>query len=350
MNVYLAGRGLACSLGLTVEQALSALRVGAANAVSQTLPGTLGGNYPYHAIPYKQSDWDARARMLLSRVVDEAGGRRDGVLLVATSSFDIGAVELGGEHSDHAVFSAKVAAWLDWTGPVYVISTACTSSLNALLAAQALLQSGEFAEALVLGMELDNRLTSSGFAALQLLTPTTGKPFGVHRDGLVLGEAVAAVRLSVTEPSIWKMLGGANVVDGSQPTGASVAAVVEMCQQALRSSGLEAGDIDLVKVQAAGSPGNDAVEAQALRQAFGKVPPLISLKAMLGHTMGASGAAEIVLLCASLEQGVWLQYEDEVDEALGLELASHMPAVVERMMATILGFGGSHAAVVLERS
>ena len=71
---------------------------------------------------------------------------------------------------DYSAFADKIAAWLDWTGPVYVISTACTSSLNALIAAHALLNAGELEEALVLGMELDNRLTLGGFAALQLLS------------------------------------------------------------------------------------------------------------------------------------------------------------------------------------
>ena len=112
------------------------------------------------------------------------------------------------------------------------------------------------------------------------------------------------------------------MVDGSQPTGASASAVVSMYQRALAASGLAEGAIDLIKVQAAGSPGNDAVEAQGLREAFEVVPPLVSLKAAIGHTMGASGAAEIALLTACLEQGVWPEYADEVDAELGVELAA----------------------------
>jgi len=350
--VYLSGRGLACARGLDLESSLAALRHGGAAPSFRLLPGEMGGHFPYFAIPYAQNNWNARARDLAQRVATEAGAQhtRSGALFIATSSFDIGAVEHEAAPMDYGVFADKIRNWLSWSGPVHVINTACTSSLNALVAAHALLDAGEEEDALVLGMELDNRLTLGGFAALQLLSSSSSKPFGVHRDGLVLGEAVAALRLSVREPSHWKLSGGVHVVDGSQPTGASAAAAAKMYQRALAASGLAADNIDLIKVQAAGSPGNDAVEAQALRDAFPVVPPLVSLKAEIGHTMGASGAAEIALLTACLEQGVWPQYADAVDGTLDVEFAEHMPADVRNVMATILGFGGSHATVVLERT
>jgi len=350
--VYLAGRGLACALGLDLNDSLRALQQGNAVASTSSVPGALGGQFPYFAIPFSQRDWDARARDLVQRVAAEAGAQRTrtGTLFIATSSFDIGAVGEGAAQMDYRAFSDKIVAWLEWSGPVYVINTACTSSLNALIAAHALLGAGEECDALVLGVELDNRLTLGGFAALQLLSHSTSKPFGLHRDGLVLGEAVAALRLSTREAAPWKIAGGANVVDGNQPTGASVPAVVNMYQRALSASGLTAAAVDLVKVQASGSPGNDAVEAQGLRAAFDRVPPLVSLKASMGHTMGASGAAEIALLSACLEQAVWPACAGEVDAELGVELAAAAPESVRHVIATILGFGGSHAAAVLERT
>lgn len=350
--VYLSGRGLACGLGLDAGNSLAALREGRVAPSSCVLPGEMGGRFPYYSIPLEQTDWNERARDLVQRVAAAAGARqaRSGALFIATSSFDIGAVERGAAQMDYDAFSGKVAGWLDWAGPVYVINTACTSSLNALISAHALLGAGEMEDALVLGVELDNQLTLGGFAALQLLSRHSSKPFGADRDGLVLGEAVAALRLSTLEPAPWKISGGANVVDGSQPTGASPPAVVSMYQCALAESGLSADAIDLIKVQAAGSPGNDAVEAQGLRETFRSMPSLISLKAVMGHTMGASGTAEIALLLACLEQGVWPNHAGQTDPELGVSLAVASPANVRRVLATILGFGGSHASVVLERT
>jgi 3-oxoacyl-[acyl-carrier-protein] synthase-1 len=347
--VYLSGRGLACALGLDVKESVAALPQNSAATAFCSLPGVQGGRFPYRAIAHAGRDWNERARSLVQRVAVEAGAEqaRGGALFIATSSFDIGAVEQGAAGMNYDAFAKKMASWLAWTGPAYVISTACTSGLNAVIAAHALLNAGDVEEALVLGVELDNRLSQGGFAALQLLSPSSSKPFAVQRDGLVLGEAVSALRLSTREPSRWKILGGATVVDGKQPTGAAASAVVAMYQRALMQSGLTAEAIDLIKVQAAGSPGNDAVEAQGLREAFQKVPPLVSLKAAIGHTMGASGVAEMALLTACLDQGAWPTYADPIDEALGVDLIAHRPDSVRHVMATILGFGGSHATVVL---
>lgn len=350
--VYLAGRGLACALGLTVKTSLVALSQGRDTAATRVLPGESTPSFPYRAIADVPGDWNERADTLIRRVALDAGAEqaRDGALFIATSSFDIGAMEQGAAAMDYQTFADQVANCLQWRGPVYVLSTACTSSLNAMMAAHALLRSGEVEDALVLGVELSNQLTLGGFAALQLLSPGRCKPFGRDRDGLVLGEAVAALRFSTREASLWRMRGGANVVEGQQPTGASALAVVSMYQKALANCDLAAEAINLIKVQAAGSPGNDAIEAQGLRDSFAVVPPLVSLKTAIGHTMGASGAAEVALLTACLEQGVWPTYADTVDATLGVHLATQAPASVRCFMASILGFGGGHATVVLERA
>jgi 3-oxoacyl-[acyl-carrier-protein] synthase I len=350
--VYLAGRGLACALGMTVETSLTALSQGRDTEATRVLPGESTPSFPYRAMANVPGDWNERARTLIQRVALEAGAEqaRDGALFIATSSFDMGAMEQGAAGMDYQAFADKVARWLQWRGPVYVLSTACTSSLNAMMAAHALLRSGEVEDALVLGVELSNQLTLGGFAALQLLSPGRCKPFGRDRDGLVLGEAIAALRFSTRQASLWRMRGGANVVEGQQPTSAFAPAVVSMYQKALANCGLTAEAIDLIKVQAAGSPGNDAIEAQGLRDSFEVVPPLVSLKTAIGHTMGASGAAEVALLTACLEHGVWPIYVDAVDETLSVHLATHAPASVRCFMASILGFGGGHATVVLERA
>ena len=94
-------------------------------------------------------------------------------------------------------------------------------------------------------------------------------------------------------------MGGANVVDGRNPSGTEASAVHAMCRDALERSGLRPADIDLIKVQAAGSPVNDAIEVEALKQVFEPLPPLVSLKSAIGHTLGAAGAAELALRRAS---------------------------------------------------
>ena len=177
---------------------------------------------------------------------------RDAPLFVASSSFDIGAIETGQARlGDSNNFAEELTAWLEWKGPVYLVSSACTSSLQAILAAHRLIGTGSVNDAAVLGVELFNRFSISGFAAMQLLTPGKPKPLGSGRDGIALGEAVAALHLS-SQPARWRLCGGSNLVDGRDPTGAIPQTVSQMCSEALAASGLAASDIDR-SLQAAGS-------------------------------------------------------------------------------------------------
>jgi 3-oxoacyl-[acyl-carrier-protein] synthase-1 len=345
--MFIAGRGLACALGNTLSESASRL---AADPIRSTSAS------PFFAIngeaPADFAGWSARARQLVVNVVLEAGGEtiRHAPMFIASSSLNMGAIERGQKRRpDMHAEAEAIAAWLDWQGPVYWVSTACTSSLNALLGASRMMRAGVCDDALVLGVELANGYTRSGFASMQLLSPAAALPLGAHRDGLVLGEAVAALRLS-KNPSRWAVLGGANVVDGRDATGASREAVVQCWQEALETSGLVAPDnrIDLVKLQAAGSPSNDAIELDAIDAVFPRAPALISLKAHIGHTLGASGAAEIALLTAALEAGIWPACHHEQEANLPHALNQAAPPRSARVLASIIGFGGSHSCCVLQ--
>ncbi|HEY0819850.1 MAG TPA: beta-ketoacyl synthase N-terminal-like domain-containing protein [Rhizobacter sp.] len=345
-EAWIAGRALASALGPDLDNAMRALRQG---VEPRRLTLADGSSWPCYAIADDEADWTARSRRLVLRAVEEAGiPDRSGALFIASSSLDIGLLETTHDFgSDHQQFADTVAAWLDWRGPVHTVSTACTSGLNALLSARTLVRHGVVAEALVLGLELRNTLTVGGFAGMQLLSPTGALPYGAARNGLVLGEAVAALRVS-PQPARWRLAGGANVVDGRDPAGSIESAVIAMCEQALADAGLAARDIGLVKPQAAGGGASDATEARALRAVFDPLPPLVSFKAAIGHTLGAAGVAELALLTACLESGAWPRADHAQDAALQAPLANAPPSHARHVLASILGFGGGHTAVVLE--
>ncbi|OGS97454.1 MAG: beta-ketoacyl synthase [Gallionellales bacterium RIFCSPLOWO2_02_FULL_57_47] len=346
--VYLHGRSLASALGANLPQALAAISAGGKAPLRVSLAG--GTDWPYFGIDLPEANWRTRARQLIRAAISEAGleSCRHAPLFVASSSFDIGAIETGQARlNDSNGFGEEVAALLEWQGPVYLVFSACVSSLQAILAAYKLVATGAVDDAVVLGVELFNRFSLSGFAAMQLLTPGKPQPLGSGRDGIALGEAVAALHLS-SQPGRWRLCGGSNLVDGRDPTGAIPQTVTQMCNQALAASGLAASDIGLVKLQAAGSPANDVNELSGLTAAFDPLPPLVTLKAAIGHTLGASGAAEIALLLACLETGIWPHADYPLDPKLCAGLARSRPESVRYILADILGFGGGHAAVILE--
>lgn len=358
--VFLAGMGLACVLGDDMPAVLAALRRGGVPPTPVKVAE--GVHWPVYKLARdegqpgeegRQGDWTRRVRRTLRHVVAQTGdwGARTAPLFVASSSLDIGGMEqlpqsqrLDGDLQD---FADVVAAALDWQGPVFTVSTACTSALNAVLAAADLVRGGGAEEALVIGAEMNNRFTVAGFGAMQLLAPDRAQPFGAQRKGLVLGEAVAALRLR-SQPARWQVLGGANVVDGRNPSGTEASAVRAMCREVLAQGRLQPGDIDLVKVQAAGSPVNDAIEVEALKQVFDPLPPLVSLKSAIGHTLGAAGAAELALLVGCIEGGVWPAVDYPLDDTLGIALSAQAPRRLRRMLLNVVGFGGGHASLVLK--
>lgn len=429
--VSIAGYGLCSAAGGSIDAALRRLRAGdpplpvarplVAGEVTGDSAGEITGEIkesaPHFSLaggPVSES-WLGRARQTILGVMAESGALADRTvpLFIASSSIDVGAYEAGeATGADCLAFSEQVARWLDWTGPVFWLSTACTSAINALRSAQRMIETEAVESAVVLGIELDNRFSAAGFAAMQLLSPDTPKPLAANRNGLVLGDAVAVIRLcagpaepndiadiadiagstdmagragiagingtTATEvaapadhpparpdgivitckktaatPLRWRLRGGANVVDGRDPAGAALTAVAAMAGEALASAGLVADEIDLIKLQASGSPHNDGVEIDGLRQVFAPLPALCSLKPLLGHTLGAAGVAELALLLGCLEAGVWPpQYraglDPALDPAIGTTLAEQPPMRLRYLLAIILGFGGGHAAVVIE--
>lgn len=360
--VFVTGLGLVSTLGPTLDTAVRRLSQGdiPQPVIREVVPGEAWPHYAIGVAHEPSATWHERARNLILQAMTECGATDDRAapLFIASSSINIGAIEQGEESgADCLKFSERLAGWLEWEGPVFWVSTACTSAINALNSARRMIESGAAESAVVLGLEIENRYSAAGFGSMQLLSPTRTQPLSPTRDGLVLGEAVAAIRLSSHRPVAaqslhWRLRGGANIVDGSNPAGAVESAVAAMAEQALTSSGLTAGDIDLIKLQAAGSPHNDAAEVRGLRSVFAELPALCSLKPLLGHTLGAAGAAEVALLLGCLDAGIWPPQEDaEPDPELGVRLSTCPPAdkVWPRyLLAIILGFGGGHAALVLE--
>lgn len=360
VEVYLAGHGLVTSLGWGVEPAMAGLHRAPVPAPRVDLaPGQC---WPLHCLPQTPGTWQERLAHAVRHVVAQTGlqAHSDTALFIASSSLDMGfeeeQVRCGGPAfvGDLHSFTHAVSRALNWRGPVYCFSSACTSALQALLAARDALGAGVAQDALVLGVEMDNLFTPAGFAGLQLLAPECARPFAQARDGLVLGQAVAALHLR-TQPTRWRLAGAANVVDGSQPTGAVPQAIETAARAALREAGWSPAQVQLLKPQAAGSPANDEAEAQSLHALFGKqaVPPMVGFKPWIGHCMGASAAVELVLLKACLQHGLWpaeLAIDAQPDSSLQLRWAdsSLVPEAMRRLLFHSMGFGGAHGALAIE--
>jgi 3-oxoacyl-[acyl-carrier-protein] synthase-1 len=114
----------------------------------------------------------------------------------------------------------------------------------------------------------------------------------------------------------------------------------------------ESAAVDLIKLQSGGGALADSAEAKAVRALFAPVPRVMSLKGALGHTLGASGPAELALLLASLACGrvpaTWGFAKP--DEELGLAPSGGDARGLRRVLFNLSGFGGSVMSLALEKA
>ncbi len=354
--VFIAESGLFCARGDSPATVADALWAG------QCAAGTLDigeRRFPYFKLPIDDGPWLQRAESAVRKVAGQLGELPAGTpLFVASSSFQIGLFEEAGAPFElpraSARLSCQIAGWMGLDGACHSISNACISGFSAIDAARSLIAAGCIEQAVILGIELANRSTVAGFAAMELLSRTACRPFDRQRDGLVLGEAVAAIRLTA-EPTAWQLAASATGLDaysmtGPDPSGERIASVAVDC---LNQAKMRPEQIELIKLQAAASPGSDLAEANALRRVFGDTPPpLLSLKSAIGHTLGASGVAELCALLACLDRGQVPATAGfaETDPEIGLKpTVDRSTRTIDRAMLNLIGFGGGLASLIVAR-
>jgi 3-oxoacyl-[acyl-carrier-protein] synthase-1 len=252
-----------------------------------------------------------------------------------------------------------VAALIDSAGPVHTLSTACSSSANALGSAQRLLDLDVCDAAVVGGVDSLCRLTVQGFSALEAVSAGFCQPFGHGRDGINIGEAAALFVLS-REPAPVALLGvgvssDAHHISAPDPSGHGAIAAM---REALRQARLEPAAVDYLNLHGTATPHNDAMESAAVNAVFGAQLPCSSTKSLTGHTLGAAGALEAALC--------WLLLRDNPERRLPPHVADgardpalaplHLVAAGERAprlavcASNSFAFGGSNTAVVLGRA
>jgi 3-oxoacyl-[acyl-carrier-protein] synthase-1 len=244
-------------------------------------------------------------------------------------------------------------------GPCYSISTACTSAPKAIASAARLLQAGCVDAVLAGGVDALNQFTLAGFSALECVSQKPCNPMSLHRDGINMGEG-AALFLITREPADIVLAGWGESSDAyhfSSPDPQGVGATLVM-QSALQMADLEPADIDYINLHGTATAQNDAMESSAVTALFGADAPCSSTKPLTGHTLGAAGAIEAAICWQVLrdhERGSlpphW--WDGQADPALSpLNLVAPgftARRPLRRVLSNSFAFGGSNAALILER-
>lgn len=375
VDIGIRGLGLVSSYGLGVAPAVAGMRAGR-TGITPLTQFSLPFKEPVQVNEFDHSLFPPGAAGIaaaiktavqeaLSQASLEPAALHDAALVLGTSSF-LFAGEAEYRHilatRGVAVLPAlappgsvalRVAGDLGIQGPVLTLSTACSSSANAFLVANALLRRGEARYALVIGVEGLSVGALSGFHALMLLDAQGCRPFDAERRGMQLGEGVGAVLLDAAGGDIDRLLGGANLCDthhmtSATPDGSAMRAVMEM---ALANANLKKEDVKLIKAHGTGSLDNDTAEAAAMRSLFGRqIPPFTGIKRYIGHTLGACGAMELAAFLGCLRAGFVPPTAGftQPDTALGVTpLTESQAAPNGPVMLNFFGFGGNYASLLI---
>ena len=249
-------------------------------------------------------------------------------------------------------------------GPVFAVSSACSSSGHAIAQGAAFIASGAADVALVGGSEaIATPACLRAWEGLQAMTASTCRPFSAGRDGMAIGEGGGAVVLEALEhargrgaPIIAELTGiglSSDAFHWTQPSlEGAVAAMAAACGQA----GILDGRTVLISTHGTGTPLNDKNEAAAIHALFegsAKRQPVIATKSAHGHLIGAATIVQGVIGLMALAEAVappilnWLGEDPECD--LDLVLGQARPIEARSLLLNAFAFGGLNTALVFTR-
>lgn len=182
----------------------------------------------------------------------------------------------------------------------YTISTACSSTMRAIITAVKMLKTGLCDLVIAGGTDTLNRAVVNGFNALSLVS-TSGIccPFGAQRDGITIGEASGLMLLSRFSDHSQVAVAGtgessdAHHMSAPHPDGAGARRAINA---ALKQAQVKPADIGYISLHGTGTRLNDEVEAGVIAALFGPNTPCSSIKYLTGHTLGACGVLETIIL------------------------------------------------------
>ena len=254
-----------------------------------------------------------------------------------------------------------LAHYLGLKGPAYAVSTACSSSGKAFASARRLISLGLCDAVIVGGADSLCRFTVHGFDALESVSSGLCKPFGQHRDGINLSEAVALFVLSKEEgPVELQGIGATSDAYHFSAPDPEGSAVIKAMQTALAEAKKSAAEIDYVNMHGTATRLNDAMESQSVAQVFGSDVAVSSSKGMTGHALGAAAALELgicwMLLNSDDKQGLLIPNinGDVLDAELAtlnyIQQGDSLGRQINSCQSNSFAFGGNNISLVVART
>ncbi len=243
------------------------------------------------------------------------------------------------------------------------ISTACSSSANAIILGARMIQHGIVKRAICGGCDALSRFTLNGFHSLKNVDKQPCRPFDNTRFGLNLGEAAGYLLLETEQSAkergaeILAVLSGyGNTNDAYHPTAPSPNGngAYNTMQLALSKAGLQPQDISYINAHGTATINNDAAEGKAIERLFeNNIPLFSSTKPYTGHTLAAAGSIEAIFSIWSLQQQkAWpnLNFTTPMEDVSVRPVTTLTDTGINHVISNSFGFGGNNVSLLFSKA
>jgi 3-oxoacyl-[acyl-carrier-protein] synthase II len=268
--------------------------------------------------------------------------------------------------------AAHIATLTGARGPTRSCLTACAASTQAVGEAMMLIRKGD-ADVVISGgaHSMIHPLGVTGFCRLTALSTrndspqTASRPFTASRDGFILGEGAATLILESLSSAnkrgvdiLAEVIGYGSSSDAFRVTDMHEEGrgPIQAINAALADAGLSYSDVDYISTHGTGTQENDAIETKAIKAVFKKKAksiPASSVKSMLGHLIGAAGAAELITCVLAIRDNIVPPTTNlnDPDPMLDLDYVPNKPKErqVDIALNESFGFGGQNNVVIIKR-
>ena len=268
--------------------------------------------------------------------------------------------------------AAHLAMLTGARGPTRSCLTACAASTQAIGEAMMQIRKGD-ADVIIAGgaHSMIHPLGVTGFNRLTAISTrndspeTASRPFAASRDGFVLGEGAAILILESLSSAkkrgveiLAEVIGYGSSSDAFRVTDMHEEGrgAVQAMTAALTDAGITYKDVDYINTHGTSTAENDSIETKAIKAVFkeeAKNTPASSIKSMLGHLIGAAGAAELITCVLAIRDNVVppTMNLNDPDPALDLDYVPNKPRKmpVNIAMNESFGFGGQNNVVIIRR-
>jgi 3-oxoacyl-[acyl-carrier-protein] synthase II len=259
------------------------------------------------------------------------------------------------------LIAAHVARELGFAGVNTMLPAACAAGNYAIAHAADVLAAGRADLMLAGGADAFSRITYTGFARLGAIAPERCQPFDRNRKGMIPGEGAGMLVLETLEHArrrgarVYAELAGSGLscdahhMTAAHPEGDGAARAMV---QALAQAGMRPDQVSYVSAHGTGTPTNDRLEILAVQRVFGEaVPPMSSVKSMIGHTMGAASAIEAAVCALAVATDRIPPTMNLEDPEGDLDFVPNQARElrVEVAMNNAYAFGGNNASVIFRK-